>query len=269
MLFRSSEKTLNKVLKNSEWKIPVFTCQLAQDSTDQPKKLTGIKRLEPKLDGVRVLAVVQGMNVSLMSRNGKEFENFPQIATDIMRFRGAFQHGLGSGGRFVLDGEVTGESFQKLMRQAHRKSDAQTDGMVYNIFDIIPLDDFQRGYWNAQQYKRFDLLERAREWLDANDTNSLRIVSGLEVDLDSAEGHDIMQRYAEAAVEGGFEGIMIKSMDAPYLCKRTDYWMKWKPTITVDLEIVGFEQGTGRNADRLGAIICEGDDNGKIGRAHV
>ena len=56
---------------------------------------------------------------------------------------------------------------------------------------------------------------------------------------------------------------MIKSMDAPYLCKRTDSWMKWKPTITVDLKIVGFEQGTGRNADRLGAIICEGDDNGR------
>ena len=125
-----SEKTLNKVLKNSEWRIPVFTCQLAQDSTDQPKKLTGVKRLEPKLDGVRVLAVVQGMNVSLMSRNGKEFANFPDIARDIMRFRGAFQHGLGSGGRFVLDGEVTGESFQKLMKQAHRKSDAKTDGMM-------------------------------------------------------------------------------------------------------------------------------------------
>jgi len=39
--------------------------------------------------------------------------------------------------------------------------------------------------------------------------------------------------------------------------------MKWKPTITVDLEIVGFEQGTGRNAMRLGAIICEGEDNGR------
>jgi DNA ligase-1 len=37
--------------------------------------------------------------------------------------------------------------------------------------------------------------------------------------------------------------------------------MKWKPTITVDLNIVGFEEGTGRNAGRLGAIICEGDDN--------
>jgi DNA ligase-1 len=265
-----SEKTLNKVLKNSEWAIPVFSCQLAQDSTDQPRKLTGVKRLEPKLDGVRVLAVVQGMNVSLFSRNGKEFANFPQIAKDINIYRRAFQHSLASGGRFVLDGEVTGESFQKLMKQAHRKSDAKTDGMVYNIFDIIPLDDFQRGYWNAQQYKRFDILERARGMLnDATGNQSLRIVSGLEVDLDTAEGHDIMHRYAEDCVAEGFEGIMIKAVDAPYVCKRSDYWMKWKPVISVDLNIVGFEEGTGRNLNRLGAIICEGVDNDRRIRVNV
>jgi DNA ligase-1 len=265
-----SEKTLNKVLANSDWAIPVFSCQLAQDSTDQPRKLKGIKRLEPKLDGVRVLAVVQGMSVSLFSRNGKEFANFPQIAQDIMRHRAAFQHNLGSGGRFVLDGEVTGESFQKLMKQAHRKSDAQTDGMVYNIFDIIPLDDFQRGYWNAQQYKRFDILNRARVVLDKSKVgHSLRVVEGLEVDLDTAEGHDIMQRYAEDCVALGFEGIMIKAVDEPYVCKRSDRWMKWKPVISVDLKIVGFEQGTGRNQDRLGAIICEGEDNGRLIRVNV
>jgi DNA ligase-1 len=265
-----SEKTLNKVLGKTDWKIPVFSCQLAQDSTDQPKKLTGIKRLEPKLDGVRVLAVVQGMNVSLFSRNGKEFANFPQIAKDINVYRRAFQNNLGSGGRFVLDGEVTGESFQKLMKQAQRKSDVETSNMVYNIFDIIPLDDFQRGYWNAQQYKRFEILDRARGALDdAKVGHSLRIVSGLEVDLGTAEGHDVMDRYAQACVEEGFEGIMIKSVDAPYVCKRADYWMKWKPTISVDLTIVGFEEGTGRNAGRLGAIIYEGVDNERNIRVNV
>lgn len=265
-----SEKTLNKVLKNTDWVIPVFSCQLAQDSTDQPRKLTGIKRLEPKLDGVRVLAVVQGMNVSLFSRNGKEFANFPQIAKDINVYRRAFQSHLGSGGRFVLDGEVTGESFQKLMKQAHRKSDAETDGMVYNIFDIIPLDDFQRGYWNAQQYKRFDILERARGALnDVTEPHSLRVVSGLEVDLDTAEGHDVMNRYAQDCVAEGYEGIMIKAVEAPYVCKRADYWMKWKPTKSYDLTIVGVEEGTGKNAGRLGALICEGTDHGCYIRVNV
>lgn len=263
-----SEKTLNKVLAKTDWRIPVFTCQLAQDSTDQPKKLTGIKRLEPKLDGVRVLAVVQGMNVTLFSRNGKEFANFPDIARDIQRHRSAFQRNLGSGGRFVLDGEVVGESFQKLMKQAHRKSDVETAGMTYNIFDIIPLDDFQRGFWNAQQYKRFHILDQAWGYL-LNNACSLKIVQGLEVDLDTAEGHDIMHRYAQDCVAEGYEGIMIKNMEAPYVCKRADYWMKWKPTISVDLTIVGFEEGTGRNQGRLGAIICEGADNGRNIRVNV
>ena len=63
-----SEKTINKVVGKTEWKIPVFTCQLAQDSSDQQQKLKGTKRLEVKLDGVRVLAVVQGHAVTLYSR---------------------------------------------------------------------------------------------------------------------------------------------------------------------------------------------------------
>jgi len=256
-----SEKTLNKVLGRTEWRIPVFSCQLAQDSTDQPKKLKGIKRLECKLDGVRVLAVVQGTDVTLYSRNGKQFANFPQIAQAIEDNRKALTVPIHTSYSYVLDGEIVGESFQKLMKQAHRKSDAVTDGMVYHVFDIIPLDSFIEGHYNAQQHKRIEMLERIRARLPED--GPIQIMNGLDVDLDTAEGHDIMQRYAEAAVEGGFEGIMIKSMDAPYLCKRTDSWMKWKPTITVDLSIVGFEEGTGRNLGRVGAIICEGDDNGR------
>jgi DNA ligase-1 len=216
---------------------------------------------------VRVLAVVSGGVCTLYSRNGKEFENFPQIADAILDQRRAFQWGRGTGGHFVLDGEIVGESFQKLMRQAHRKNDAKTAGMIYHIFDILPLDALKEGHCNLQQYKRIEWLESARNIL--METDCLRIMNGLDVDLDTAEGHDIMQRYAESAVAEGFEGIMIKSMDAPYECKRSDSWMKWKPTITVDLKIVGFEQGTGRNENRLGAIICEGEDNGRIIRVNV
>jgi DNA ligase-1 len=263
-----SEKTLNKVLGNSEWRIPVFTCQLAQDSGDHPAKMRGKKRIECKLDGVRVLAVVSGSTVNLYSRNGKPFDNFPQIAEAIEEHRAAFRWGLNSGGRFVLDGEIVGESFQTLMRQAHRKSDAQTEGMVYHIFDIIPLEDFERGFWNAQQHKRLEILDRATQPL-LEQTDCLRIMPGLEVDLDSGEGHDIMNRFAQDAVTAGYEGIMIKDVGAPYECRRTSFWMKWKPTITVDLNIVGFEEGTGRNKNRLGAIICEGVDNGRDIRVNV
>ena len=254
-----SEKTLNKVLGKTEWKIPIFSCQLAQDSTDHPKKLKGIKRLEVKLDGVRVLAVVSGDVCTLYSRNGKEFLNFPQVADFIEEHRRAFQNNSGFGGQFVLDGEIVGESFQALMKQAQRKSNARTENMVYHVFDIMPLTEFREGFCNLQQHKRIDLLKRTQAHLP--ETGCVRVMPGMDVDLDTAEGHDVMRRFAEASVEEGYEGIMIKSMDAPYECKRSDFWMKWKPTITVDLNIVGFEEGTGRNAGRLGAIICEGVDN--------
>ena len=255
-----SEKTLNKVLGKTSWKIPTFTCQLAQDSTDRPAKMKGIKRLEVKLDGVRVLAVVQGASVTLYSRNGKPFENFPHVAEAIAAIHkriGAFD------GRYVLDGEIVGASFQQLMRQAQRKTNAETTDMVYHVFDIIPLDSFQEGHYNAQQCKRLDILTGSRARFDA--TDCLRLMDGITVDLDTAEGHDVMNRYAQDAVANGFEGIMIKDLSAPYECKRSSFWMKWKPTITVDLNIVGFEEGTGRNAGRLGAIICEGvDDDRRI-----
>jgi DNA ligase-1 len=259
-----SEKTLNKVLGKTSWKIPTFTCQLAQDSTDRPAKMKGIKRLEVKLDGVRVLAVVQGASVTLYSRNGKPFENFPHVAEAIAANRksiGAFD------GRYVLDGEIVGASFQQLMRQAQRKTGSDTTDMVYHVFDIIPLDSFQEGHYNAQQHKRLDILAGSRARFD--ETDCLRLMDGIDVDLDTAEGHDVMNRYAQDAVKNGFEGIMIKDLSAPYECKRSSFWMKWKPTITVDLTIVGFEEGTGRNEGRLGAIIYEGVDNERNIRVNV
>ena len=262
-----SEKTLNKVLGKTEWKIPIFSCQLAQDSNDHPAKLKGTKRLEVKLDGVRVLAVVGGKSVNLFSRNGKPFENFPQIAATLEPILKALPSVQLGGRGYVFDGEIVGESFQQLMRQAHRKSDAKTDGMVYHVFDVVPLPEFREGRWAKDQATRLEILEKFREKLDT--TDCIRIMPGMNVDLDTAEGHDIMRRFAEASVKQGYEGIMIKSLDTPYECKRTSSWMKWKPTITVDLSIIGFEEGTGRNAGRLGAIICEGIDNGKTIKVNV
>jgi DNA ligase-1 len=64
-------------------------------------------------------------------------------------------------------------------------------------------------------------------------------------------------------VDAGYEGIMLKDPDAPYVCKRDTAWMKSKPFIEVSLAVVGYEEGTGRNQGRLGALICEGEDDGK------
>jgi DNA ligase-1 len=263
-----SEKTLNKVLTDTKWEIPVFSCQLATDSNKHPAKMLGRVRLEKKLDGVRVLALVSETSVVLCSRNGKVFENFPDVAATIFENRHAFI--VDRQVDVVLDGEIMGKSFQELMKQAQRKSNVDTKDMVFNVFDIIPRPDFERGFWNKNQAGRTALLDVARsKLLELGNTPKLEITNGIEVDLDTAEGHDVMRRYANDAVVEGFEGIMIKKLTAPYECKRSSFWMKWKPVITVDLTIVGFEEGTGRNVGRLGALICEGTDDGRQIRVNV
>jgi DNA ligase-1 len=92
---------------------------------------------------------------------------------------------------------------------------------------------------------------------------NVELLPHLMVDLDTGEGREVMDRYAKDQVNAGFEGIMIKEMQSPYQCKRSTDWMKWKPTITVDLEVIGVEEGTGRNVGRLGALVCAGVDDGK------
>ena len=263
-----TERTLNKVLGKTEWAIPVFTCQLAQDSNDQPAKMKGKKRLEGKLDGVRVLAVFGKSTVQLFSRNGKNFDNFPDIENALLEIHKQLSYvSWFRYGGWVLDGEVTGESFQSLMKQAQRKRDVETKEMIYNIFDIIPLSDFEQGIWKKAQRERIEMLDSIRGTIESQ--QCLRVTQGIEVDLDNAEGHDQLRRYAEDAVCDGLEGIMIKNLDAPYECKRSSSWMKWKPVITVDLNIVGVEEGTGRNKGRLGAFICEGVDDGRDIRVNV
>jgi DNA ligase-1 len=261
-----SEKTLNKVLVNTAWEIPTFSCQLAKDSADRAQDMRGIKRLEVKLDGVRVLAVIARNGVTLYSRNGKVFDNFLEIEDELRENARHIREATGT--TVVLDGEVVGESFQKLMRQAHRKSGAQTAGMRYHIFDWLPLADFEQGHWNRQQDRRLAALSRLANRFQEN-TQCLAIMPGMDVDLDTQQGQDTMRQFARDAVAEGYEGIMIKDVGAPYECKRSTFWMKWKPTITVDLNIVGFEEGTGRNKGRLGAIICEGVDDGRDIRVNV
>jgi DNA ligase-1 len=263
-----SDKTINKICKKTDYEIPIFGCQLATNSENRPE-MKGIKRLEPKLDGVRVLMVVRpgddAITITCYSRNGKVFDNFghieEQIQAHVTKLIHADHHALQSG--FVLDGEVIGNTFQELMRQARRKENVEASDSVFNIFDIIPLVDFHRGHWNTNLKKRIDTLERMRSTIDRHMPN-VELLPHIMVDLDTAAGKDQLMRYAKDQVNLGFEGIMIKDVDAPYECKRNTFWMKWKPTITVDLEVIGVEEGTGRNMGRLGALVCAGNDDSKF-----
>lgn len=263
-----SDKTTNKICKNTVYEIPIFGCQLATNCENRPE-MKSIKRLEPKLDGVRVLMTVipsdDQVSVISYSRNGKVFENFTDIENQITQHFSALigktniAKQLSAG--FVLDGEVTGNTFQELMRQARRKENVQANDSVFNIFDIIPLEDFRNGLYRKSLSYRIEILESMRSVIEQ--MPNVTLLTHIMVDMDTAAGKDQFNRYCKDMVNAGFEGVMIKDIYSPYEAKRNTFWLKYKPVHDYDLTVIGLEEGTGKNAGRLGALVCEGFEDGK------
>jgi len=256
-----SEKTVNKVAPGT---VPVFTCALAHDSAKHEKKMTGEKQIEIKLDGVRVITIIRGDKVEMFSRNGKQFHNFGHIIAEIEEVIKDYPVPY----PLVLDGEVMSANFQDLMKQVHRKDNVSANDAVLHLFDTIPLGCFKEGKWDKPQSFRSAIT---KAWVEEH-KDVLEHVSALDwetINLDSQEGQKRFTELNKAAVDGGYEGVMIKDVDAPYECKRTHAWLKAKPFIEVTLEVKEIEEGTGRNEGRLGAFVCEGIDDGKDIRVNV
>ena len=264
-----SEKTINKVVekKYADYAIPVFGCQLAHDSANHESKVAGKKLIEVKLDGVRVITIVRSDGrVDMFSRNGKELANFPHIVEQISNV--VKTHGTDQNIDVVLDGEIMSSSFQDLMKQVHRKDNVEAGDAVLNLFDVIPLADFEKGFWDKDQSARSDMVYYWHKTYKDLLPN-VAVVGHELVDLDTDEGQLRYKEINQKAVAGGYEGIMIKDPEAPYECKRSVAWLKLKPFIEVSLQVIQVEEGTGRNIGRLGALVCEGVDDGKSIKVNV
>jgi len=261
-----SEVTVNKSVRRADredFVVPVFECQLAPDGATHESKLRGKKLLDYKLDGVRVLAVIRNGNVTLHSRNGKVFENFAHIEHQIRAATKDLDEA------WVLDGEITSSTFQDLMKQVHRKRDADATDAVYNLFDIGPLRSFQNGRDDLAQIQRSEFLRDFMDLFRSAKCDNIRMLDFTAVDLDTEEGMEVLNTMRSQAKDMGLEGVMVKDADAPYECKRTTAWLKLKPFIEVSLSVKDIEEGTGRNEGRLGALVCEGEDNGNSIRVNV
>ena len=77
------------------------------------------------------------------------------------------------------------------------------------------------------------------------------------------------KNFNKDSIIKGYEGIMIKDPESFYECKRSTTWLKSKPFIEISLEVKDYEEGTGRNAGKLGAIIAEGKDDDKYFKTNV
>ena len=248
-------KLINKVVKGT---IPLFECMLAHDGAKHPKKITGECMVEYKYDGVRVIAIVQNGSATLHSRNGKILSNFPHIEEALSKpeFEG-----------LVFDGEVMSEDFQSLMKQVHRKEGAQTEDAYLAVFDMLTLAEFKAGGTSkTAEVRRGRLIELDHANLLPS---SIRIVDAYSVNFDTDEGKAEFDKLNKTALAEGYEGLMIKPIDQGYKCKRSHAWLKVKPFIEVTLSVVDVEEGTGKNAGMLGALVVEGNDDGKFFQLNV
>jgi len=232
---------------------------LADDSKKHEKKMTGEVYVEPKLDGVRVITIcdVDKDEVKMFSRNGKELNNFPTILKQFDSMLDQMSESM------VFDGEVMSDDFQTLMREIHRKGGAKTDDAVLNLFDCMPLEYFKEGSYPYALNTRKELLQSFKYG------PNISIVEFVAMDLDEDDGQKQFADYNRLCIDKGFEGIMVKPITGIYECKRSSLWLKVKPFIEVSLKVVDTEEGTGRNAGKLGALVVEGTDMDKFIKTNV
>jgi DNA ligase-1 len=155
-----------------------------------------------------------------------------------------------------LDGEITllvrgnlssKEAYKETMKIVRTK-DKEKHGIKMLVFDYMSAEDFKN------QNCRFDYNNRraAVELLfNTEDFIYFELLPILYRGCDTSKIAEIL----EEEVANGEEGIMINILDAEYEFKRTNNLLKVKKMQTMDLEIIGFEEGTGRLVDRLGAIL--------------
>ena len=249
-----SEKTVNNVAKkmNLKYRVPVFSCMLAHDGAKHPKKIKGDCLVEYKYDGVRVIAIVMKGKATLYSRNGKIFNNFPHIENALSK---------PEYNNIVFDGEVMSDDFQALMKQVYRKSGAETGDAYLALFDMLPLNEFNKGKSNLNSIERKNELNKIAKNFDVN---VIKLVDYEIVNFDNDKGQAKFAAMNKEALEMGFEGLMIKPNENYYESKRSHAWLKIKPFIEVTLKIVDIQEGTGKHSGKLGAFQVEGSDDGKF-----
>jgi bifunctional non-homologous end joining protein LigD len=198
-------------------------------------------QLEPKLDGQRVIGIVEPSGVTLLNRRGGDITaTYPELAgmADALTPHAA-----------VLDGEVVSfnekgqTSFQRLQRRMHVRQPtarllAETP-VSFVVFDVLWLDG--ELVVDRPQSERRTILDRLRIAGSAWQTAPV-----LE-----ATPEELM----EACRELGLEGFMAKRRDAPYLPgRRSSAWWKMKCGRRREFVVGGWSTGSGSRESSIGSL---------------
>ena len=203
-----------------------------------------------KIDGNRCSALIdENNNIKFLSRQGKEITGLKQIETMLkdMRLQG-----------YMLDGELvkinkeglsSEENFKETMSIVGSKS-SNKKGLEFLVFDIIPLDDYNK--------RKCDLTyEERKEFLMTKINIGNQFVK-LVPFLGITDSVDKIQEVLSDVEARGFEGLMLNTLSGLYkFGKRSNDLLKVKSFNTCDIYCTGVEEGTGKYAGTLGAIICD------------
>jgi DNA ligase-1 len=210
---------------------------LADSADDLGEALagSGVVALEWKLDGARIQVHRQSDRVMVYTRNLNDVTNaVPEVVEAV---------GALPSGELILDGEVIALSpsgkprpFQDTMRRFGRRLDVDALRAELPLrpffFDVLWCD--------GEELLDRPLSERLQK-LDGVVPAALRVPRTVTADFDDAS------RFEAEALGRGHEGVMVKSLTAPYAAgRRGSAWLKVKTARTLDLVVLAVEWGSGR-----------------------
>ena len=186
---------------------------------------------EPKLDGYRALAFIDGKSVRLRSRRGLELgEDFPKLVGELGR---QAVQGM------VLDGEIVAfDASGKPSFGAMQNRASGPERAVFYCFDLL--------YFAGVDLRKAPYADRRRYLAQC-------LLPSPLVQLVHAEEDGVALH--KAAIKSGFEGVIGKRKNGTYEAgKRTSAWLKVKSANTADFLVGGYTKGKGARAG-LGALL--------------
>lgn len=208
-----------------------------------------------KLDGMRFNAIVRSGEVEFRSRNGKEIELLGFLEDEFKTMAGDID--------MVFDGELTivkdGVTLNRqtgngILNKASKGTISKEEASLVHatIWDAIPYEYFKDGYYNRKYAQRFSYVKTciAKVFSD-----KVSYAPNDEVH-NTDQVNELFQKYYAS----GEEGIILKSMEAPWENKRSKYQIKYKGELECDLKITAIEPGTGKYQGLVGSLVCESSD---------
>lgn len=245
------EKSINSVMSDL---IPSFNVQLANKYFDKPEYVEGKRfALTTKIDGGRIIALKENGQVSFYTRAGQRYEGLVDLEKDMTEL-------LPDG--ICLDGEITlldnkGIPSKEAYKQAMKitRKDGEKHGVKMLVFDFMSAEQFRNQYcpsdWSARRTTVEAIFGCAKQPLKYFELLPV-LYCGTDISM--------ITKFLDEAIANDQEGVMINICDAKYEFKRTNSLLKVKKMNTLDLEIIGFEEGEGRLSGTLGAILVRYKD---------